>query len=274
MKTVDSSTLYDLGCTHGRWAETGIIILDFGQPWWNGSTYGTNLFDDNYSFASIAEIEKASEAFLQGYWDCSPSWTFIRLVIGTNNYRGWTTYEHGQSWGEMVNRVNAWINKPSSYASQEAVRGGNDMELDWNTPEATRAWADGYASVTSLPYYNYGDCGGCPTDASPNSKPHNGWTLEDVWYVSWGVAPAWPLPQIYDPQGYQAAQWQNLSEYSLTAHGSPMQILGALTQWNAAGRCCTNTTADGWSQLWDALASDWRTAQGALYRSTDITWKN
>lgn len=274
MKTVDPSALYTLGCNHGKAAESGVVILDFGQPWWDGSTYGTNLFDKGFSFASIAEIENASTSFLQGYWDCSPSWTHLRLVIGTNNYRGWTNYEHGQAWGELVNRVNNWIARGDDYSARESARGGNDMELDWNTPAATRAWADGYASASQYPYYNYGDCAGCPSDLNPSSKPHNGWTLEDVWYVSWGAAPAWPLPQIYNQDGYNAAQWQALSRYSYEVHGEPMVFLGALTQWSAAGDCCTNAPGHGWTQLWDALASDHRTAQNFLDRSTDITWDN
>ncbi len=274
MKTVDPSTLHALGCQQGQENQYGVIILDFGQPWQDGSTYGTILFDKGNSFASIAEIEKATEAFLQGYWDCSPSWTQIRVVIGTNNYHGVTTFEHGKAWGELVKRVNEWIVSGDDYSSRESARGGNDMELDWNTPAATRAWVDGYASATQYTLYNYGDCAGCPSDLDPTSVPHNGWTLEDVWYISWGAAPAWPLPQIYHPDGYQAAQWQALSRYSYQVHGQQMVLLGALTQWAAAGDCCTNPPDHGWTQLWDALSSDVHTAQSFLGRSTDITWGN
>ena len=274
MATIDPHTLYALGCQQGKETQSGVVILDFGQPWWNGTIYGTILFDRGDSFASIAEIEKASEAYLQGFWDCSPSWTHLRLVIGTNNYHGVTTFEHGQAWGKLVNRVNQWIASGDDYSSRESARGGNDMELDWNTPAATRAWTDGYASATQYPYYNYGDCAGCPSDLNPSSVPHNGWTLEDVWYVSWGAAPAWPLPQIYHPDGYQAAQWQALSRYSYEVHGQQMIILGALTQRAAAGDCCTNAPDHGWTQLWNALTSDARTTQNSLDRSTDITWRN
>src|SRR5690242_8744090 len=71
MKTSDTTTLYNEGCAQGHAAQDGIIVLDFGSPSFNGSTYGTLLFGSN-TFRSIAQIEKAAESFLTGYWNCSP----------------------------------------------------------------------------------------------------------------------------------------------------------------------------------------------------------
>ena len=153
------------------------------------------------------------------------------------------------------------------------------VELGWNTAAASRAWVDGYASAYASPslYWNYGDAAGCP----PYGSCSNGWTQEDVYYVSWGVPPAYPLPQIYceacyagDTHGGQSKEWQRLSLYGYTNHsGHAMYLLGAMTQWAAAGRCCTNTPAQGWSQLSSDLNSDARTAQ-QLESSTDVTYAN
>ncbi|MBI4300227.1 MAG: hypothetical protein HY677_03750, partial [Chloroflexi bacterium] len=271
IRTVDGATLYDMGCLSGREAHNGVLILDFGQAWLEGSTYGSIIFDPYNSFASISQIEEATKAFLTGYWNCTPSWTYITVVIGTSNYHGYTTSGHGQAWAQMVNRINDWITSPAGYASQEAVVGGNDMELSWNSAAATRSWAQGYASAGLWPYYNFGACEGCPTKDYWWWVPNNGWTLEDVWFVSWGVANAWPLPEIYLESGINADQWQYLSRWSAVNHSQRMTSKGALSQWAAAGLCCTNTPAQAWMQLWNSLNADPLTAQDLSW-STDISW--
>jgi hypothetical protein len=282
MATIDGSTLYNEGCSQGRAAENGIVVLDFGQPWVQGGSYGTILYDARGSFASIAQIEYAVEQFLRGYWVCSPTNTFVRLGIGTSNYRGATGAAHGGAWGALVDAVAAWIVSPPSYASQEAARGANDIEMGWNTPAASRAWVDAYAAASSTPYYNYGDCEGCPTGGAvlpiPGRTINNGWTQEDVWYVSYGVTPAFPLPEIYLTNGVNAVQWQQLSLYASENHGRALYFLGAMTQYQAcvAGGGCPgadNRPSTGWTQLSGALNSDSRTAQ-RLNWSTDISWAN
>jgi hypothetical protein len=275
MKTTNTTTLYNEGCRQGQALEYGGIVLYFGRPAYRNGTYGTILYSN--AFAPISAIEQAAKAFLAGYWACSPPSAGIRLVIGTSNYGGSVTYAHGSQWAQLVTRVNSWISSPPSYASKETAAGGSDMELGWNTASVTRAWANGYVSVYQWPYYNYGDCSGCPSKTHPTWRPDNNWTQEDVWYVSWGAPPAWPLPEIYNST--MAGQWQYMSLYSYTHHDGRMIVKGAMTQRQACqdlGSACpgtNNTPAQGWSQLWDALNSDARTAQ-SLDWSTDITYQN
>lgn len=278
MSTVDQAQLQQLGCDQGAAAEDGVIVLNFGQPWYNGSTYGTNLFDGNATFVSIAQIEAAVKKFADGYWNCSPNGPYIRLVIGTSNYHGSTTYGHGQAWAEMVNRIQAYIETPTSYASQIGAGAGNDIELNWNSPSATRNWVNGYTSAGSYPYYNYGACEGCPTATNPGWIPDNGWSLEDVWFVSWGAAPANPLPEIYANSGVNAEQWQYVSLYAYNNHGARINVKGSMTQYQACQDlgCSSaedNTPSQGWTQLSNALNADSRTAQSVVW-STDITWQN
>src|SRR5215467_13453669 len=54
MTTTDRDALYQEGCAQTD--ESGIVILDFGQPWWDGTSFGTILFGAN-TFRSVAEIE-------------------------------------------------------------------------------------------------------------------------------------------------------------------------------------------------------------------------
>lgn len=277
MSTIDTVTLGDLGCDFAEDSVDGASILDFGQPYWNGTTYGTTLF--NNSFASISQIKYAAEAFFWGYWDCHDS-TFLRVVVGTSNNFGYTGSAHGIAWADMINDLNDYIALPPSWQSALTARGGSDIETGWANPSDSAAWADGYSGEADYAYYDYGDAGGCPpygdctvAGGSPD------WSQENVWYASWGAAWAYPFPEIYcevcytgDTKGGNAAQWQGISLYGYLYETGPIAILGSLTQYAAAGSCCTNTPAQGWSQLWDALNGDWRTAQSLPY-SSDIDYQ-
>jgi hypothetical protein len=264
MSTTDPNTLYNEGCSQHD--QAGIVVLDFGQPWWDGYNYGSIIFGSN-TFRSVWDIEVAAESWIDGWWWCTPSYTpHIRLAIGTSNYLGYTGYGHGQAWAQMVNDVGGYV-QSMGYSSQVDVAGASDMELDWNSASITRAWADGYDSADNWPYYNYGDAAGCP----PYGSCDNGWRQEDVWYVSWGVLPAYPLPEIYTDA--TSREWYRLSLYGYTYHGQAILISGTMTQWAAMGYCCTNTPSQGYNQLNNKLNRDWRTRQTIPW-STDITWAN
>ena len=281
MSTVDPNTLYNEGCSQGSANESGVIVLDFGQPWYQNGIYGTIIFK-SLAFVGIDQITTASESFLQGYWDCVPggSASFITLAIGLNNYKGYTTtsthaYSHGQAWGMMVNNVNDWI-ATQGFDSYEIAAGADDMEMMYNSAPHTRAWADGYASVSQYTYYDYGDAAGCP----PYGSCNNGWTQADVTYVSWDLDPAFPLPEIYTTNESQAREWYQMSLYSYNNPGpnGHMIISGSFTQYGACQitQGCgseNNTPSQGWTQLWKRLNADSRTAQSLDY-SSDITWAN
>lgn len=273
MKTTDIGVLDALGCDEGAGRLSGVTVLDFGQPAYSGGKYGTNIFGSN-TFRSIAQIEAAARSWLTGWYRCSPSTPRIVLAVGTSNYRGSTTYGHGRAWAGMINNLVAWLGQ-RGYAWQEDVAGASDMELSWNTPAATRAWANGYGSIDTRAYYDFGDAAGCP----PYGSCNNGWRQEDVWYVSWGQPAAWPLPEIYTTNGSMASQWYRMSLYAYANHSYRMNISGEMTQYGACMDVggCTNGTDNqpyqGWTQLYNKLNADSRTAQ-PLRWSTDITWKN
>lgn len=278
MQTVDPATLYNLGCAQTN--QSGLLILDFGRPRYNGTEYGASLFQRN-GFTPISAIESAVRAFLNGYYDC-PGKGFMAVAVGTSNDGSNTTFEHGRAWGQMIARLNAYISTPPSYADRLAVIGASDIEIGYNTPANSRAWVDGYASTSPVNYFNYGDAAGCP--ATGTGPCDQGWTQEDVWYVSWGnSASPLPVPQIYRTDGAQAWQWTALAVYGNTVHGTEKFIPAALTQWQACrdpGKKCDaslkNTPVQAWYQLMNGLhgaASDPTTVQNVLY-SSDITWQN
>ena len=153
---------------------------------------------------------------------------------------------------------------------------GFDAEMNYNSKTITRGWVSAYSASYSRRLYDYGDTAGCPQSYSFNGSSYvtgqsssagncnNGWTQDDVRYVSWGASPSWPFPEIYttaDSVGFsaQAVQWQRISNYSLLAYGSKLQISGVLTQYGACvetNQACTgvkNQPNDGYNQLWNSL---------------------
>jgi hypothetical protein len=280
MATAEWGELFNMGCADGQVSpsdENTAVILDFGQPWSSGGAYGTLLFKV-YQFRSTTQIAEGVKGYLDGFYICAPEGAHTRVAVGTNNYGMWTTYEHGMAWAEMVNGLNEWIAEQPGYESKVAVRGASDMEPGFREPVSTRAWVNGYNAAYSGEswLYNFGSCDGCPYTACPTCISPNGWTREDVWYVSYGPAANWPFPEIYLNSGIHADQWYRMSVYSHDYHGGRMHFLGTLTQWQACqthGPCngTDNTPEEGWSQLQEKVNSDVRTEQPIIY-SSDISW--
>ncbi|MDP9184465.1 MAG: hypothetical protein M3O29_02215 [Actinomycetota bacterium] len=298
MKTVDAipgGTLYVEGCQAGGDqsglhggpypAQTGIVVLDFGQQYLDPSSgqYGTFLF--NNVFHTNAEILAAAKMWVQGYWDCSSPTPTVILAVGTNNL-GSITSAHGRAWSQLVTDLQSWINL-QGFQGQINAAGGSDMELAWNQPTPTKNWAcvmngsglctDGYG-VGAYRLYNYGDASGCP----PFGSCDYGWTQEDVWYISWGAPPAFPLPEIYNDG--TAQEWYRLSLYAKTQHGTRMTIRGAMSQYAACqvtpgcpGGGTDYTAQQGWSALWKYINDDPNTRQlggDEMRWSTDISKGN
>ncbi|PFF83222.1 hypothetical protein CN329_26995 [Bacillus cereus] len=296
MSTVNTATLYSEGEQLGTMAASttrdDIIVLDFGWPKYNKSTktYGTLLFTGfgaGNTFASTTDIASAVKSFVQGYHDKvanNVNGSKVVIAIGTNNKKG-ATSNHAQAWASMVDQVNSWV-KSQNY-TEIIIAAASDMEMEWNSARNTRKWVDGYKSYflnNSKPLitlYNYGDAAGCP----PYGSCNNGWTQNDIWYISWGSGISSPLPEIYTTNSSQAKEWANLVKYSFTKDpNNPMIIAGVMTQYQACldqGGCSgtNNTPEQGWTQLWNELNADSQTAQTllnpqTLHWVTDITWQN
>ncbi len=276
---IQSTDLRAMGCNQGRASDAGglddaVVILDFGKASFRDGSYGAVLF--GAGFRTTAQIAAATASYLQGFWDCTRvgSTSSVELAIGTSNCSidpacggSATGFAHGEAWALMVHEVNDWI-VARGYQAQEAASGASDLEVSWETPAKTREWADGYSSVLDTVYYNFGDAAGCPQSGQGSSaRPcNNGWTQDDVWYVSAGASSAVPLPEIYREDGAMARQWQQISLYSYLSRGGRMWFPAALSQWQACRdvgspcRTVNNTAEQSWAQLYDTLDTDPRTA--------------
>lgn len=267
----------------------GIVILDFGAPTLRNGVQGTTLLD-NVTFASLPNIELATKRFIEGFcnYETLPASSSLTLAIGTNNKGSNTTRSHGEQWATMVNNVATWFsNYTVSCRSRIIIAGATNIELNFGPPNQTIAWVEGYTSLATRNLYNFGACENCPRASCPNCIPDNGWTLENVWKVSWGISRVFPVPQIYASSGVNADQWYRMSLYSISRNngtGNRIVFAGSMTQeqacidQNQPSPDCDNKNQGpdtGWRQLNDAIQADPQTRLSLPIRwSTDISWRN
>lgn len=277
MRTVNPGRLFRMGCrmgsrvVHGTEPSDALVVLAFGMPR-HVYRFGTALFGGH--FVNTGQIRRAGVQYARGFAACTkkrPN-ASLRIALGTSNYGSQVGFNHGKAWAYMVNGANEDLVR-IKLASRIDITGANDIEPGWSGPRAARAWIRGYDRVNLWPYYNFGGAAGCP----PYGNCLGSWTVEDVWYVSWGAAPALPLPEIYTNSGISAKQWAHISLYSAMKHGSSMTIAGVMSQHRACRQTpdpchgMNNTPPSAWRQLTTQLNRDHRTAQ-SLHWVTDISW--
>jgi hypothetical protein len=288
MSTANATTLYDMGCAHGRadlnraGTQRSAVVLAFGAVYWSASrgTYMATLYSG--ADQPLTTVRESVKQYGRGYYICTASddASSTHVAMGTNNSAGTVTAAAGAYFADRVDEVGSYF----ATIKQVIAAGANDIEsgAGWSTPEAAIAWVDGYDSANNHLMFNYGDAAGCPTDHIPGptecgSAAQPSWDAEDIWYVSFGAQPSLPVPEVYTSSGSMALQWKYLSLYSYTRHGKAMDVMAVLTQFGAcsrAGACsgAGNTPAKGYAQLYDALNSDPRSADTSFF-STDLRWR-
>ncbi len=293
--SLDPSTLYSQGCALGsrdhdlEGKQDSVVILHFGYPRMVNNEFGARLYYPAAS-ATVDQIAAAVEDFGYGYWYCvgSDFDSHLRIGVGTSNYGGsiysLVTAGHGLAWARMVNAVNDWFNNVCTRGCDGQVDavGASDIELTWNDYDTTLDWINGYDSANNYPVYNFGAIPGCPYLASPGAQCGGAgyyWSKEQVWMVTYGLNPVFPLPEIYRTDGVNAEQWYLMSVYSYTAHGAKMVFIGPMSQYQAClqrGGCggIDNSSGQAWTQLYTLLNGDSRTMGEALPYLTDILWLN
>lgn len=291
LTTVDDSFIYNLGCALGTrdqnepGAQDSVAVLDFSFPVCSEEDgFGADLF--NYGPISLPEVKQAVRQFANGYYTCSGSDNDSNLVIGvgTNNKPiSCDTHEkaaaHGSAWSDMVSEINQQMFSDGIFHQVQAY-GASDIELGWNTPEWTRAWLGGFEQNGENLLLHFGDASGCPYEDKPwytcGTSAFPEWTLEDVWFVSWGSPSALPLPLIYLTSGVHAKQWAYLSQYSVNQHGYRMDFTGVFTQSQYCDQFSwcdgtDNTPFEAYMQMENELAK-YETTQQSLHWKTDIRW--
>jgi hypothetical protein len=257
--TTDAATMYNQGCNAAR-GTPGLIILDWGQPVYFGNNiYGTYDFGGNDD--TDDSIMHAVADFAQGAWSCRTPSSDIAIGIGESNYYSGNAiplttaawYADGQQWGILVNSVQSFISD-NSY-SIVGANGAGDLETGWENFTLTSSLVNGYNSVTSHIYFDFGD------DA-PGM-----WTNYQVWYVADGAADNLPLPEIYY-SGNATDDWGPLDQWACLNEGGPMYFKGTMSQNDSA----TLSPTQSFSTLYNALTSNSCTASNlsSMIFSTQI----
>jgi hypothetical protein len=251
----DPSVLASQGSAAGNAGSQGMVILDFGRPAFEGSSYGT--IDHSGHFVSLAAVDKAVEAYLKAYYTFSPAYTRLEVAVGTNN-----SCSTGQPCGDVgcgckdeppsfvrwgaalastVKSLDAWITSlkaGSGYTDDVKVVAADDAEPAydpgfWNTYDVFK----GYAAAVG---------GFRPAMVDYGSAEPGYWSLEQLFRVAYGFMPDVPFPEIYFPG--DVANWTALVNYAKAQHGVVMKIFGVLTDMPNG-----NSPQDAYEQMTSAL---------------------
>ncbi|NEA72026.1 hypothetical protein [Streptomyces sp. SID13588] len=282
VQSMDNAMADGFGCTQANldvansvnYVKSSYVIFAFGGQTSNGS--GTQL-PGLSTIVSNSAIESYVEAYATGYHRCvrpvfpdhGTHYPFVNIGIGTNNDIT-VTAATGRAWAGVVNDVDNWLRARSGdIGSTAQVDGANDMEPGFSgSIAATRAWVQAFHDSTYRLLTNFGSADGCPvsmsTDTRVNHACNNGWSMEDIYWISQGVGRASAEPEIYNSD--QPKQWALISRYGATAHASGCPYVSGcgipyIGVWDhhATGDG-TNTATTAWNLMWQYLGQDSRTA--------------
>ena len=219
--TVRRSSLRGQGCDAARRGVGGIVILDFGQPAYNGHTYGTNLFSG--AFAGNAKITGAMLAYATGYRRCLPkgSRLSISLARGTSNYHIGvpSAFQAGRRWARETKKLQRLL-EARGLGAHVTSAAADDVEPAWDRSfHRTRDFFRGYrAADTGHVLYNYGSL-----DGGVGSV----WNAKQIFYVASGMKFVASIPEIYNHA--MARQWAEVAHLAKHRYHRPMKFAGVMT---------------------------------------------
>lgn len=259
--TTNTTTLHNQGCSAAKLAVNGTLILQFGRPAYNGSTYG--VIDYGNNFDSDAQIETGAEAWMDGFYSCGTSSTRQNVTIGTSNYcmdnsscsmlpKSYSVA--GSSWYGAVSTV-------ANYVSSHNY--GNKINAIWGSVDAEPAYDAAYSGTQSfLASYNGQSPGYAMMD--DGSLESGYWTQAQEYNVAFGGFD-YPFPQQYHP-GMQN-NWETLDLWSVSNYGHSMYFQGVTASYPYDSDI---TPVAGWSQMLSALQSHSSTYQSTIPYLTNI----
>jgi hypothetical protein len=219
--TVARSILRRQGCTAARRGVGGIVILDFGQPAYNGHTYGTYLFSGR--FAGNRSITRAMFAYAYGYHRCLARGSRLQVALarGTSNYHPQvpSAYRAGRKWARETMALQHALRLHGLHEHVLSAA-ADDVEPAWDRSfHRTRDFFRGYRDArTGHTLYNYGSL-----DGGVGSV----WNARQVFFVASGMKYAQAIPEIYNHA--MARQWAELAHIARHRYHRPMKFAGVMT---------------------------------------------
>jgi hypothetical protein len=211
------------GCEAARRGATGVVILDFGKPAYNGHTYGTILFSG--AFAGNKKITRAMIGYARGYAGCLPrgSHDHIDLARGTSNYHPSvpSPYRAGRKWARETMTLQRGLraHRIDKYVTAAAA---DDVEPAWDRSfRRTHDFYRGYAdSRVGHPLYNYGSLDGGIVSGV--------WSAHQAFYVTGGMRYARAIPEIYNRA--MAREWAALAQVAHHRYHRKITFAGVMTE--------------------------------------------
>jgi hypothetical protein len=227
--TARPTTFRKQGCSAAKRGVGGIVILDFGQPAYNGHTYGTYLFSGR--FAGNKAITRAMYAYAYGYHRClrRGSRLEITLARGTSNYHPQvpSAYRAGRKWARETMRLQHRLSAHAAVSRHVSSAAADDVEPAWDRSfHRTRDFFRGYRDAhTGHAIYNYGSL-----DGGVGSV----WNARQFFFVTSGMRYAQAIPEIYNHA--MARQWAELAHIARHRYHRPMKFAGVMTTHTARNR--------------------------------------
>jgi hypothetical protein len=225
---VRPSSLRRQGCSAAQRGVGGIVILDFGQPAYNGHTYGTYLFSGR--FAGNKAITRAMLAYAHGYRRCLAHGSLlqIKLARGTSNYHPQvpSAYKAGRKWARETMALQKLL-RARGLHSHVSAAAADDVEPAWDrTFHRTRDFFRGFRDArTGHLLYNFGSL-----DGGVGSV----WNARQIFFVTSGMKYARAIPEIYNHA--MARQWADLAHIAKKRYKRPLKFAGVMTTHTARNR--------------------------------------
>ena len=224
--TVKQSTLRRQGCDAAQRRVGGIVILDFGQPAYNGHTYGTYLFSGR--FAGNTQITRAMLGYAVGYRRClaKGSELSISLARGTSNYHPQvpSPYQAGRRWARETRKLERLL-EARGLSAHVTSAAADDVEPAWDRSfHRTRDFFRGYRDTSAgNVLYNYGSL-----DGGIGSI----WNASQMFFVASGMKYVVAIPEIYNHA--MAQQWAELAHIAKRRYHRPLKFAGVMTTHTSA----------------------------------------
>jgi hypothetical protein len=226
--TTRQSTLRRQGCSTAKRNVGGIVILDFGQPAYNGHTYGTYLFSGR--FAGNKAITRAMLAYAHGYRYCLARGSHLKITLarGTSNYHPQvpSAYKAGRKWAREAMALQKTLRARGLHEHVTSAA-ADDVEPAWDRSfHRTRDFFRGFRDArTGHLLFNYGSL-----DGGVGSI----WNARQVFYVTSGMKYARAIPEIYNHA--MAQQWADLAHIARKRYHRPMKFAGVMTTHTSRNR--------------------------------------
>jgi hypothetical protein len=225
---VRRASLRRQGCSAAQRGVGGIVILDFGQPAYNGHTYGTYLFSGR--FAGNKAITRAMLAYARGYRLCLAHGSRLRITLarGTSNYHPQvpSAYKAGRKWARETMALQKLL-RASNLHSHVGAAAAADVEPAWDRPfHRTRDFFRGFRDArTGHLLYNFGSL-----DGGVGSV----WSARQIFFVTSGMKYARAIPEIYNHA--MAQQWADLAHIAKKRYNRPLKFAGVMTTHTSRNR--------------------------------------